>query len=296
MSGAASASIRTRRRRNCSTDPASLIERRRASQGGRHRRDRARLLLRAQSARGSRSPISAPISRRRAQTGLPVIVHTRDADDDTIDDPARRDGEGRLHRPDPLLHRHAAPGRRGAGAGASIFRCPASRPSRIPASCATCSRTCRWTGCWWRPTRRYLAPVPHRGKSNEPAFVVHTAAMLAELKGVSAGRTRRRDDGEFLPPVHQSRAARSERTGLKSRFWAAARPAACRGWADRTARVTGAPAIPPIPKNRRRRCSLLVRRKSRRGRDRRAGRHLARHARAASGRARRPARWRADHP
>jgi TatD DNase family protein len=31
----------------------------------------------------------------------------------------------------------------------------------------------------------YLAPVPHRGKTNEPAFVVHTAAMLAELKGVA---------------------------------------------------------------------------------------------------------------
>lgn len=30
----------------------------------------------------------------------------------------------------------------------------------------------------------YLAPVPHRGKRNEPAFVAHTAACLAELKGV----------------------------------------------------------------------------------------------------------------
>jgi len=28
----------------------------------------------------------------------------------------------------------------------------------------------------------YLAPVPHRGKKNEPAFVVHTAAVLAELR------------------------------------------------------------------------------------------------------------------
>jgi TatD DNase family protein len=31
----------------------------------------------------------------------------------------------------------------------------------------------------------YLAPVPMRGKINEPAFVAHTAARLAALKGVS---------------------------------------------------------------------------------------------------------------
>ena len=30
----------------------------------------------------------------------------------------------------------------------------------------------------------YLAPVPHRGRRNEPAHVVHTAARLAELKGL----------------------------------------------------------------------------------------------------------------
>jgi TatD DNase family protein len=33
----------------------------------------------------------------------------------------------------------------------------------------------------------YLAPVPLRGKRNEPAFVVHTAKRLAELKGMSPG-------------------------------------------------------------------------------------------------------------
>lgn len=31
----------------------------------------------------------------------------------------------------------------------------------------------------------YLAPVPMRGKSNEPAYVVHVAKQLAELKGCS---------------------------------------------------------------------------------------------------------------
>jgi TatD DNase family protein len=30
----------------------------------------------------------------------------------------------------------------------------------------------------------YLAPVPHRGKRNEPAFVAATAAAVAELKEV----------------------------------------------------------------------------------------------------------------
>jgi TatD DNase family protein len=31
----------------------------------------------------------------------------------------------------------------------------------------------------------YLAPVPHRGKANEPAFTAHTAAVLADVKGLS---------------------------------------------------------------------------------------------------------------
>ncbi len=34
----------------------------------------------------------------------------------------------------------------------------------------------------------YLAPVPHRGQPNEPAFVAHVAAQVAALRGVAPGR------------------------------------------------------------------------------------------------------------
>jgi TatD DNase family protein len=32
----------------------------------------------------------------------------------------------------------------------------------------------------------FLAPVPHRGKRNEPAFVKETARKLGELRGLTA--------------------------------------------------------------------------------------------------------------
>jgi TatD DNase family protein len=32
----------------------------------------------------------------------------------------------------------------------------------------------------------YLAPAPHRGKVNSPAYVPHVAACLAQLKGMTA--------------------------------------------------------------------------------------------------------------
>jgi TatD DNase family protein len=44
----------------------------------------------------------------------------------------------------------------------------------------------------------YLAPVPHRGKRNEPAFVAHTAAALAELKDVSVDELARATTENFF--------------------------------------------------------------------------------------------------
>jgi len=34
----------------------------------------------------------------------------------------------------------------------------------------------------------YLAPVPHRGRTNEPAYVTHVAAQVASLRGIPPER------------------------------------------------------------------------------------------------------------
>ena len=49
----------------------------------------------------------------------------------------------------------------------------------------------------------YLAPVPYRGKRNEPAFVAATAAAVAALKGVEPEQIGSDDFREFLPAVLQ---------------------------------------------------------------------------------------------
>ena len=43
----------------------------------------------------------------------------------------------------------------------------------------------------------YLAPVPHRGKRNEPAFVAETARHIAELRGTSADEVARATTANF---------------------------------------------------------------------------------------------------
>ena len=66
-----------------------------------------------------------------------------------------------------------------------IFPSPASPPSRIPDALRDVIKTVPLDRLLVETDAPFLAPVPHRGKTNEPAFVVHTAKMLAELKGVS---------------------------------------------------------------------------------------------------------------
>ena len=48
----------------------------------------------------------------------------------------------------------------------------------------------------------YLAPVPHRGKRNEPAWVAQTAGVLAEVRGLAPEALAELTTRQLPPPVH----------------------------------------------------------------------------------------------
>jgi len=118
-------------------------------------------------------------------SGLPLIVHTRDADADTIR--ILRE-EGRKGGLSGLIHCFTAGPELAAFAVAAGFYISISGIITFKGTAAL-RETVKAV-----PLERllvetdapYLAPVPLRGKRNEPAFVTHTAAALAALKGVSA--------------------------------------------------------------------------------------------------------------
>ena len=53
----------------------------------------------------------------------------------------------------------------------------------------------------------YLAPVPHRGKTNEPAWVKHVAEEIAKLRGISLEAVAEATTGNFFRLFNQTRPA-----------------------------------------------------------------------------------------
>jgi TatD DNase family protein len=120
------------------------------------------------------------------QAGLPLIVHTRDADDDTIavleDEMGKGAFTGLIHcftGTQRLADASLALGLYISVSGIATFKNSGALREVI--------RSVPLERLLVETDAPFLAPVPHRGKTNEPAFVVHTARMLTELKEVSEG-------------------------------------------------------------------------------------------------------------
>lgn len=117
------------------------------------------------------------------ETGLPLIVHTRDADEDTVsileDEMGKGAFPGVIHcfsSSGWLAQRSVAMGLAISISGILTFK--SAQDIRDSVADVPLENLLVETDS------PYLAPVPKRGKQNEPAFVVHTAERLAELKGV----------------------------------------------------------------------------------------------------------------
>ena len=135
------------------------------------------------SATTRRTTRSASCSTRQlalaAELGKPVVIHTRAADADTLEALARL----RRHRRPALLLVAGAAARPALERGWYVsFAGNVTYPEGARAA-RWRRRRCPPTACSPRPTRPYLAPQPRRGRPNEPAYVVHTLAALAEARG-----------------------------------------------------------------------------------------------------------------
>ncbi len=115
---------------------------------------------------------------------MPLVIHARDADEDV----ARILREEMAAGPFAFLLHCFSSGRALAETGlelggyvsfSGILTFPKSEGLREIARDVPLERLLVETDA------PYLAPVPLRGKRNEPAFMVHTAQKLAEIKGVA---------------------------------------------------------------------------------------------------------------
>ena len=118
------------------------------------------------------------------ETGLPLIIHARQADAEMIEILEDESGRGRF---DAVLHCFSSGpelARVGVALGfyvsfSGILTFKSSEELRRIAASVPRDRLLVETDA------PYLAPVPHRGRINEPAYVAHTAKSLAETIGVS---------------------------------------------------------------------------------------------------------------
>lgn len=117
-------------------------------------------------------------------TGLPLVIHSRQADEDMAAILEEETGHGAfpfvLHcfTAGPDLARRAL-ALDGYISFSGIITFKNAEEIRDVAKFVPADRYLVETDA------PYLAPIPHRGQSNEPSFVRHTAEKLAEVRGIS---------------------------------------------------------------------------------------------------------------
>ena len=123
-----------------------------------------------------------------AELAKPVVIHTRAADADTAAVLAGFDGRVVLHcfSSPHLLEPARERGWYVSFAGNATF--PKAVDLRLAATEVDAGRILAETDC------PYLAPQPVRGRRNEPAYVVHTLATLAQSRGETPDELERRID------------------------------------------------------------------------------------------------------
>ena len=140
-------------------------------------------------------------ARAARETGLPLIVHTRSADDDTIRILAEEGaGEGGDKPLRGVIHcfssgRELAEKAVGMGFYVSLSGILTFNRSD---DIRDIVRDLPLDRLLVETDSPYLAPVPRRGKRNEPAFVAHTAARLAEVKGIGTAEAAARTTANFF--------------------------------------------------------------------------------------------------
>ncbi len=129
--------------------------------------------------RGFRTHIAAA-----RETGLPLVIHSREADADTARILEEETGQGAFPAVLHCFTGGADLARRAIALGlfisfTGILTFKNSTALRAIAAELPADRILVETDA------PYLAPAPFRGKRNEPAYVVETAKVLAETRGVS---------------------------------------------------------------------------------------------------------------
>ena len=116
-------------------------------------------------------------------TGLPLVVHTRSASADTLQ-VLRDEGQGQVRG---VFHCFTETMEVAMAALDLGFHISFSGilTFRNAEALREVARAVPMDRCLIETDSPYLAPMPHRGKSNQPAWVVHVAAKLAELKQLS---------------------------------------------------------------------------------------------------------------